>query len=124
MRQTMRSPAEKDALIVPERTEEVITSGDCSDKADASDPCQQQHLYLSLRRRGAFIFVLGVLFVPLLILAVLLPTGLLKVWVPWGDLYGHRWSLYPAKNDEYLLGVGKADITGYVNMISALRKRC
>lgn len=78
--------------------------------------------------RGTVVFVVIVVLLPVLILVTLLPAGLLHKLSPWSYVYedrnkaeasgagqkcldgqGHKGN---AGGDEYLIGVGKADITG------------
>ncbi|KAF3021459.1 hypothetical protein E8E14_008778 [Neopestalotiopsis sp. 37M] len=73
--------------------------------------------------RRVLFWVIMIILIPLLILAALLPTGLGHSFKVWSGIFGHTSTVdagatqhpsweHPDEAGRYLLGVGKADITG------------
>lgn len=81
-------------------------------------------------KRRVFVWSFVILLVPLLILAALLPAGLRHKFDPWAVMHGATGGQTGAeqhvigngrpRGDQYLLGVGKADITGPVVEINLM----
>lgn len=81
-------------------------------------------------KRRVLVWSIMILLVPLLILAALLPAGLNQKFNLWTAIHGdtrgdaaegqHVLGDYSVSGDQYLLGVGKADITGPVVEINLM----
>ena len=87
-----------------------------TEKAGASPPLPEfrRHRDTATRHRSTSTFIVIVLLLAIsILLAITLPAGSVQKFKLWSGFQAEQdWNAESSHGDEYLIGVGKADITG------------